>query len=326
MHIRTTLRIVLLSLVALMPQAGASGQTQPNATAPAPSAPGGDPDWRNTIAEVLGKPGTDMPGEVYRVALPRTDLQVTLDGVRLLPGFALGSWVAFHEHGGQVMLMGDLVLLESEIAPVMRRLAEGGVEVTALHNHLVRAQPATMYLHVAGLGEPRRIAVVLRTAVQESATPLEGAASPSAEDRMEGLDTAAFTQALGREGRVAGAVYSVSVPRAEAVQENGAEVPPAMGLGTVINLQAAGNGRAAVTGDFVLTAPEVVPVQRALVESGIEVTAIHNHMLHEQPRLFFMHFWGVGEPEGLARGLRTALDRTNSRRTDAAPGRDGGRR
>jgi hypothetical protein len=239
---------------------------------------------------------------------------VTLDGVELRPGFALGSWVAFHEHGQELMVMGDLVLLEREIAPVMRRLAEGGIEVTALHNHLLRSQPATMYLHVAGSGEAARLATALRGALRETGTPLEGAAGPAADQRMEGVDAAAFARALGHEGRAAGGVYAVTVPRAEAIREHGAEVPSAMGLGTVINLQAAGTGGGAITGDFVLTAAEVVPVQRALVENGIEVTAIHNHMLGEEPRLFFMHFWGVDDPGKLGRGLRTALERTNSRR------------
>jgi hypothetical protein len=196
----------------------------------------------------------------------------------------------------------------------MRRLAEGGIEVTALHNHLLRAQPTTMYLHVRGQGEARRLATALGAGLRETATPLQGAAGPAGDDRMEGIDTAAFARALGREGRAAGGVYGVGVPRAEAIREHGAEVPPALGLGTVIYLQAAGGGRGAVTGDFVLTAAEVVPVQRALVENGIEVTAIHNHMLGEEPRLFFMHFWGVDETEKLGRGLRAALERTNSRR------------
>ena len=257
-----------------------------------------------------------MPGGIYRVAMPRTDLKVALDGVPIRPGFALGSWVAFAPHGQELMVMGDLVLLEREIAPVMPRLAEGGIEVTALHNHLLRAQPATMYLHVAGRGDAARLATALRAALQGSATPLQGGAAPAAaggEQRIEGLDTDAIARALGRQGRAAGGVYGVSVPRAEPIREEGAEVPPALGLGTAINFQAAGGGKAAVTGDFVLTAGEVVPVQRALAENGIEVTAIHNHMLGEEPRLFFLHFWAVGEPERLGRGLHAALDRTNSR-------------
>ncbi len=316
-----TFRRAALAGLALLAAVGAPALAQQGA---GPAGPGGAPaqqegltpnaDWHRTVVDVLGKPGTEQPGGVYRVSLPRSDLKVTLDGVEIRPGFALGSWLAFHPHGQELMVMGDLVLLETEVAPVMRRLAAGGIEVTALHNHLLRAQPATMYLHVAGQGEARRLAAALRAALQETATPLQGAAAPAGDDRVEGVDTAAFARALGREGRVASGVYGVSVPRAEPVREGGMEVPTAMGSATVINLQAAGNGKGAITGDFVLTAEEVVPVQRALVEHGIEVTAIHNHMLDDQPRIFFMHFWGVDDPEELGRGLRAALERTNSRR------------
>lgn len=295
----------LLALSLLLPTGVLAQQasTTPNA------------DWHRTVDDVLGKPGTEMPGGVWRVALPRTDLKVMLDGVQLRPGFALGSWLAFHPHGQELVVMGDLVLLDTEVAPVMRRLAAAGLEVTALHNHVLRAQPATMYMHVAGHGEAAKLATALRAALQESATPLQGAAAPASAgaERVEGLDTAAIARALGREGRASGGVYGVTVPRAETIREDGMDVPPALGLGTAINFQAAGAGKAAITGDFVLTAGEVVPVQRALLENGIEVTAIHNHMVGEEPRLFFMHFWAVDDGEKLARGLRAAIDRTNSR-------------
>ncbi len=329
-----TFRRSAVAALALLTAAGAPALAQQGT---APAGPGGAPasqqglasnaDWHRTIDDVLGRPGTEQPSDVWRVSLPRTDLKVTLDGVELRPGFALGSWLAFHPHGSELMVMGDLVLLESEVAPVMRRLAAGGLEVTALHNHLLRARPATMYLHVAGHGDAARLATALRAALQESATPLQGGAAPAAAggERIDGLDTDAIALALGRGGGAAGGVYGVAVPRAEAIREEGVEVPPALGLGTAINFQAAGGGKAAVTGDFVLTAGEVVPVQRALVENGIEVTAIHNHMLGEEPRLFFMHFWAVDDAEKLARGLRAALERTNSRRAEVAPGgRSGG--
>ena len=302
---RTFRRSALAGLALLATTAASAPAQQQGAT---PNA-----DWRRTVDDVLGKPGTEQPGGVWRVSLPRTDLKVTLDGVQIRPGFALGSWLAFHEHGQELMVMGDLVLLETEVAPVMRRLAVGGLEVTALHNHLLRAQPAIMYLHVGGHGEAGKLASALRLALRESATPLQGAAGPSGDQGVEGVDTAAFARALGREGRAAGGVYGVAVPRAEPVRDGGVEVPTAMGSATAINLQAAGNGRGAVTGDFVLTANEVVPVQRALVEHGIEFTAIHNHMLQDEPRIFFIHFWGVDDPEKLGRGLRAAIERTNSR-------------
>ncbi len=308
-----TFRRSALARLAMLAAAAAPAFAQPGDAPAQQQGLSPNADWHRTVDDTLGKPGTEQPGGVWRVALPRSDLKVTLDGIQIRPGFALGSWLAFGQHGQDLMVMGDLVLLETEVAPVMRRLAEGGIEVTALHNHLLRAQPATMYLHVGGHGEAAKLASALRVALQETATPLQGAAGAPSEDRIEGVDTAAFARALGREGRAAGGVYGVSVPRAEPVREGGMEVPTAMGSATVINLQAAGDGRAAVTGDFVLTAEEVVPVQRALVEHGIEVTAIHNHMLANQPRIFFMHFWGVDDPGKLGRGLRAALERTNSR-------------
>src|SRR3954454_12621168 len=194
MSFPTTCRAALLGLAVALPSVAAFAQQ-----GTAPAGPGGAParqeglapsaDWHRTIASTLGKPGAEMPGGVYRVALPRTDLKVAVDGIELRPGFALGSWVAFHPHGQELMVMGDLVLLEREVAPVMRRLAEGGIEVTALHNHLMRAQPATMYLHVAGHGDAARLATALRAALKESATPLQGGAAPASDvDRIEGLD------------------------------------------------------------------------------------------------------------------------------------------
>jgi hypothetical protein len=270
-------------------------------------------DWQ-AVGTALGKPGTVMPGDIYRVGLPRTDLHVTLDGVALEPGFALGSWLAFEGMGNDVMVMGDLVLTENEVAPVMTKLIAGGIAITALHNHLLRAAPATMYMHVLGHGEPLALAETLHAALGASETPLPAPGAPAAQSSQATaatLDTAAIEQGLGHKGQMNGRVYQVSVPRAEPVLENGMEVPPAMGSAIAINFQPAGEGRAAVTGDFVLIAAEVNPVLQALREHGIEVTALHNHMLEEQPRLFFMHFWGVAETGKLAEDLKAALDKVN---------------
>jgi hypothetical protein len=279
----------------------------PVLAAPARAA---DVEWK-PVDEALGRPGADQPGGVHRFGFPRTDLKVTLDGVAIEPALALGSWLAFQPAGGGAMVMGDLVLTQEEVNPVMSRLAEGGIDITALHNHLLRAQPATMYMHVEGHGDPVRLAQALRAALERSGTPLGAPAKPSPDAGAQGagLDTAAIERALGRKGTANGKVFQVSVPRAEPVADGGMAVPPAMGSAEAINFQAAGEGRAATTGDFVLTAAEVNPVLRALREHGIEVTAIHNHMLDDQPRLFFMHFWGVGEPARLAEGLKAALDK-----------------
>jgi hypothetical protein len=280
--------------------------------APALAAPAraAETDWKR-VDEILGREGTEQPGSVHKLSFPRTDLKVTLDGVPLKPGFALGSWLAFAPAGDGAMVMGDLVLTEPEVNPVMSRLAEGGIEVTALHNHLLRAEPFPMYMHVEGHGDPVRLAQALRTALEQSKTPLRAESATAAAGQEPGFDTAAIERVLGRKGKASGGVYQVSVPRAEPVAEGGMAVPPAMGSAEAINFQAAGEGRAATTGDFVLTAEEVNPVLRALREHGIEVTALHNHMLDDQPRLFFMHFWGVGEPARLAEGLKAALDKVN---------------
>jgi hypothetical protein len=224
---------------------------------------------------------------------------------------ALGSWLAFHPTGGDdAMVMGDLVLTESELNPVMKVLAEGGIDVTAIHNHLLRAQPATMYMHVEGHGDPTKLAQTFRTALEQSGTPLTSPSGGSGEQEV-GLDTAALERILGHQGKASGGVYQFSIPRAEPIADGGMGVPPSMGTGIAINFQSAGQGKTATTGDFVLTAAEVNPVLRTLREHGIEVTALHNHMLEEEPRLFFMHFWGVDDPGKLAEGLKAALDKVN---------------
>ncbi|MGH6738922.1 MAG: DUF1259 domain-containing protein, partial [Bradyrhizobium sp.] len=267
-------------------------------------------DW-NKVATALGKSGTEMPGGVYRVGLPRTDLHVSLDGVDLKPTFALGSWLAFRPDGGSTMVMGDLVLTEAEIAPVMTRLAESGIEITALHNHLLRTQPATFYMHVLGHGDSVALATALHNALVLSKTPLgDGGTGGSAAPSID-LDTAMIDSTLGAKGHVAGGVYQVGIARAETIKDDGMDVPPAMGSAESINFQPTGNGRAAITGDFVLTAAEVNPVLRALRKNGIEVTALHNHMLDDQPHLFFMHFWANDDVRKLANGLREALDKVN---------------
>ena len=269
-------------------------------------------DWQARVGEALGKPGSAAPGGIYRVGLPRTDLKVTLDGVELKPGFALGGWLAFEPIGDQAMVMGDLVLTMDEVSPVMKKLAEGGIEVTALHNHLLRNQPLTMYMHVLGHGDPVKLAAVLHNALGESKTPLPGAPSgPAAAPPQIDLDTAAIDQMLGAKGANNGGVYQFSIPRAEPIKDNGMDVPPPMGSANAINFQPTGGGKAAITGDFVLIAKEVNPVLKALRDHGIEVTAIHNHMLDDQPHLYFMHFWANDDARKLAEGLKAALAQIN---------------
>jgi Domain of Unknown Function (DUF1259) len=271
-----------------------------------------EPDW-SQVGKALGKGGSLQSGGVYRVGLPRTDLNVTLDGVVLKPGFALGGWVAFKPMGNQAMVMGDVVLTQDEVNPVMKTLEENGIEITALHNHLLRAEPMTLYMHVFGHGDPVKLATALYAGLAQSKTPMENAASgapqPQTATQQIDLDTAAVDKAIGHKGKANGGIYQFSIPRAEPVKEDGMEVPEAMGSAIAINFQPTGGGKAAITGDFVLTAKEVNPVINAMQGNGIEMTALHSHMLDEQPRLFFMHFWANDDVAKLAGGLKAALDK-----------------
>ena len=269
-------------------------------------------DWQAQVGQALGKTGATAPGGIYRVGLPRTDLKVTLDGIELKPGFALGGWLAFEKMGEGAMVMGDLVLTMDEVAPVTTKLAAGGIDVTALHNHLLRSQPFTMYMHVLGHGDPVRLATALHTALAETKTPLSASpAAPATAPPPIDLDTAALDQTLGAKGANNGGIYQFSIPRAEVIKDGGMDVPPPMGSANAINFQPTGGGKAAITGDFVLTAKEVNPVLKALRDHGIEVTAIHNHMLDDQPHLFFMHFWANDDARKLAEGLKAALAHVN---------------
>jgi hypothetical protein len=270
-----------------------------------------DIDWQK-VDEVLGrKPAATA--DVHRYGFPRTDLTVTLDGVTIKPALALGGWIAFKpEHGG-VMVMGDLVLLEPEINPVMLKMIASGLEITAVHNHLLRASPATFYMHVAGHGDPIKMATAIRDALAESKTPLAVTASTAPPPAVD-LDTAQLDQIIGVKGQANGGVYQFNVPRRDPITEEGMQLAPVgpMGVATGINFQPTGDGKAAITGDFVLTSDEVNPVIMALRAHGIDVTALHSHMLDEQPRLFFMHFWANDNAIKLAKGLRAALDKTAS--------------
>lgn len=266
-------------------------------------------DWK-AVEQALGKPGSAQPGEVYKFGLPRTDLTVQVGAVKLKPTLALGSWLAFKPMPGHTMLMGDLVLLEDEIIPVLSKLQEAGIEQTGIHNHLLGETPRIMYMHIEGHGDAVRLAAAVRTALQQSKTPIgPGSGGPPP---VIDLDTAKLDQIIGVAGQNNSGVYQFTVPRAEKITMADMELPVSMGLGTALNFQPLGGGRAAITGDFVLRANEVNPVIRALRAANIAVTALHNHMLTEEPRLFFMHFWAVDDAVALARGLRTAIDQTAS--------------
>ena len=278
-------------------------------------------DWQQVDAAFGRKPA--VSDDVHRYGFPRTDLSVTLDGVTIKPALALGGWVAFKPMHGGAMVMGDLVLLESEINPVMAKLIAGGLDITAVHNHLLRANPATFYMHVGGHGDPIKMATAIREALGASKTPLSTPAAAGPPPAVD-LDTAKLDQIIGVKGQAIGGVYQFGVPRQDPVMENEMPMAPVgpLGLATAINFQPTGDGKAAITGDFVLTGDEVNPVIRALRSNGIEVTAVHSHMLDEQPRLFFMHFWANDNAEKLALGLRAAIDKTASIKSQNTTGKN----
>jgi hypothetical protein len=286
-------------------------QNQP--TAPNNQQPAGAADWKQ-VEQALGKAGSMQPGDVYKFGLPRTDLQVGVNGVQVKATLALGSWLAFKKMGDMTAAMGDLVLTEDEVIPVLDKLQEGGVEATALHNHVLHESPRVMYMHIHAMGDSVKIAKAIHDALALTKTPFTAPAAATPNQEL-GIDTKQIDQIIGSSGKVNGGVYQFSIARMEKITDNGMEIPPAMGVAHAINFQPTGGGKAAITGDFVLLGSEVNPVIQALRQNGIAVTGVHSHMLNEEPRLFFMHFWANDDALKLARGLRAALDKTNSKKS-----------
>jgi hypothetical protein len=259
------------------------------------------------LNNVFGKKGT-VTGNVYKITYPRSDLKVKVNGFAVAPGLALGTWVGIIQMGNQAMMMGDLVLLDSEVPKVIKKLVEENLEVTAIHNHLINETPAIKYVHYHGEGDAVTLAKEIKAVLEITATPL----TTPAKMQTPKIDWSKVTAILG-PGKQNGKLLQYTFPRNEKLTESGMEMPPSMGMATSINFQMDGN-RAATTGDFVLLADEVNPVVKALTENGITPTAIHTHMLHDEPHLFMMHFWAVGDPQKLAMGLKAALDKTNSKK------------
>ncbi len=258
---------------------------------------------------VFGKKGS-VQGNVYKISYPRSDLKVKVGDFSVAPGLALGSWVGIVKMGNESMMMGDLVLLDSEVPKVITKLVEENLDITAIHNHLINETPNIKYIHFHGSGDAVQLAEKIKSVFAITATPLT---PPAAQTQPKNINWGKVTAILGTTGKQNGMLLQYSFPRNEKLRENGMEMPPSVGMATAINFQMDGI-LAAITGDFVLLADEVNPVVKALTENGITPTAIHNHMLHDEPRLFMMHFWAVDNPEKLAKGLKAALDKTNSKK------------
>jgi hypothetical protein len=287
-------RLILLPAVCVLLASAARAQT------PAPSLD------TAAIDSALGRAGQQQ-GDVYRVSFPRTDLKVAVRGLPLRAGFALGSWAAFEKAGADSVVHGDLVLAESEVDPVISKLFENGLEITAVHNHILEETPRVMYVHYWGRGDAAKLAAGLHAALAVTGTPAAAGAPAAAADDPD-LHADVIQQRLGKTGAVRGGVLSIAVPRPEKITMMGVDMPPAMGMATALNFQAAGSGNVAATGDFVMLGEEVNPVAKALRQNGIAIRALHNHMIHGTPELYFMHFWVVGPPERVADGLRAAVD------------------
>lgn len=312
-------QLVVLGMLGLMASCGTSGEDdgspvtqEAEPAAAAGSEPPTNIDWAPVDA-AMGRTGAAQAGGEYRFSMPRSDLTVTVDGVQIRPALALGSWVAFMPTGSdETVVMGDLVLTEDEYNSVMARLHQGGIGQTAIHKHLPEHSPDLWWTHVHGRGNPVQLAETIREAIALTSTP-PAAAAPATPPPLD-LDTAQIRQVLGRSGNANGGIYNVSFGRAETIRAAGIEVPPAMGLATVMNFQPTGGGGAVINGDFSMVPSEVDAVVRTLLENGIQVVSMHNHTSDEEPRLVLTHFWGNGDALTLARGLRAALDHTNVQR------------
>jgi hypothetical protein len=308
-RIVATLATATIAIAFLFNGTLAAGQTAASTSSAAS-------DWKQ-VEDAMGRPGQMQPGDVIKFGLPRKDLHVVLDGVDIKAGLALGSWVAFKRVDGGAMVMGDLVLTQDEVEPVMMKLQEGGIQQSAIHNHLIGELPHVMYMHISSHGDAAQMAKAIHEALLLTKTPgpdtSPAAPVPATQAAAElGFDQKQVEQILGHTGKVNGGILQIGVPRAETITDSGMTVPPSMGVATALNFQPTGNGKAAITGDFVLLGSEVNPVIKTLRANGIAVTALHSHMLMEEPHLFFMHFWANDDAVKLAKGLRSALDNTNS--------------
>ena len=256
------------------------------------------------VSSVLGKKGT-VQGDMFKLTYPRTDLDVRIGNVPVDPRIGLTSWIGFRQDR-QTTVMGDLVLKASEVQAVMKRLGAERIQITALHNHLMATSVPIMYLHFEGTGEAVKLAASLKAALSETGTPLTGSSRPP--ETMP-AELSVIQYFLG-PGKQQGSVLKYEYPRNGTIMENDLDIPGFLGTATSLNFSVF-EGKIAATGDFVLTADEVNPVIKALTDANIAVTAVHNHMLHETPRLFFLHFWAYDTPETVGTGLRSGLDKAN---------------
>ena len=267
-----------------------------------------------TIEKITGVKGKSNHGE-YKITIPQNDLNVEVDGFKIIPPMGLGTWIAFTPTKNGAMIMGDVVLTENDLKPVQQEVIKQGLTITAIHNHFIRNHPNVMYMHIGGNGKTEEMAqkakaILDKVAESRGHNPAVG----SVADVPYNIDTKKLDDILGYKGEMSKGVYKYTIGRPDvSLKEHGVTITTFLGFNTWAAFQ--GNpDHAAVAGDFSMLEDEVAPVIKTLVENGIEVVAVHNHMVHEQPKIFFLHYWGVGNAEQLAKGLKAALDQTGKKK------------
>jgi hypothetical protein len=257
------------------------------------------------VAKILGFSGQTDEG-AFVVRFGRSDIKVSIDGEPVPTALGFGGWIAWKDMGKEAMVMGDLVLLEKEVNPVISALQEANIQVTALHNHFFYEQPRIMFMHIGGMGDPVKMAQGIRNALDKTATPHSSSGSSKGPEPALNLDTKKIEQIIGHSGKAAGGSFKITVGR-PGVKMHGVELTSSMGLNSWAGFVGT-NEKAHVAGDVAMSSEEVNRVIQTLRKGGIEIVAVHNHMLDEQPRVFFLHYWGTGPAEKLAQTVRSAFD------------------
>jgi len=263
-----------------------------------------------TIEKITGLKGKSNNGE-YKITVPQNDLNIEVDGFKIIPPMGLGTWIGFTPTKEGAMIMGDIIITETDLKPVQQEAIKQGLEITAIHNHFVRNHPNVMYMHIGGNGKTDVMATKAK-AILDKVAEVRGhsPAGVSGSDVAYSIDSKKLDDILGYKGEMSKGVYKYTIGRPDVkLKEHGTTVTTFLGFNTWAAFQGSPD-HTAVCGDFAMLEDEVAPVIKTLIETGIEVVAVHNHMVHEQPKIFFLHYWGIGNAEQLAKGLKAALDQT----------------
>jgi hypothetical protein len=286
------------------------GETTTEAGETTTTTDGQEIDWKQ-VGEALGKQGEQKKGGVYKVSFPRSDLDVSVQDVQVKTALSFGSWTAFKPtKNGNALVLGDLVLTGEEYNRVISKLQQGGINQTAIHKHLPDMSTPIWWTHVKGTGDPVEMAKTINNGLGASETPMKE--TGGSQNGQLDLPTDKLDEIIGHNGKASSGVYKFGIGVDQTVTIDGVEIPTPMGTTIAFGFQPLGDGKAAINGDFAMTAQEVNPVIQALRERGIQVVSLHNHMLEEKPELYYMHFWETGDATKLAKGLRAGLDEATS--------------